>query len=110
MRPESETERRDSPEVQVAKITAKQVIIVTTITAIAGLAGAVLQSLLGRSERGVSQTQYEELQQENKALKQQLEAKQTLQSTPSSGSVPGLSTAERNALYLLTADRVESSF
>ena len=77
---ETTTKQEDTAAVQVAKINARQVIIVAVVTAVSGLVGAFIQGSFSSNKI--------------KGLQQELEG-------------PSASVVERKALYPLTADQIE---
>jgi len=88
--------KRDQPEtrsaIEVARITARQVILVTIITAAAGIVGAIIQGVFTSHKNESLATQLSSSNMKAKGLDQSLKE----------------SEAEREALYRLTANYLES--
>lgn len=89
----------DRPEdrnaIQIARITARQVILVTIITAVSGIAGALIQGMFASGKIESLREKLTSSASKVEGLQKDLEG-------------PGASAVEREALYRLTADYIES--
>jgi hypothetical protein len=94
----------DQPEVKVAWIKLWQVIAATIITVIGGIVGAVLQSSFGKNESSNHVSQIELLKKENEQLNEKLKRNEAAGRERTTAILN-----ERNALYQITADRLQSS-
>lgn len=85
---------KNEAAITVAQINAKQIIIVTVITAISGTLGAVVQGYFGSRQVEGLKTNLVKTSGTIEGLREELEG-------------PGASIVERKALYQLTADVIE---
>jgi len=95
--PEPKPETPDPPDqtaVQVAHINARQIILVTVITAISGVVGAVIQGVFSSQRISGLQASLSQSDEKIGGLQDELNG-------------PAASVAERKALYRLTADFLE---
>jgi hypothetical protein len=92
--PGSSDRSEDRNGIEIARINARQIIIVTIITAVSGLAGALIQGMFAAGKIDSLSDQLRSSTSKVEGLQKDLEG-------------PGASAVEREALYRLTTDYIE---
>lgn len=93
--PATSERSKDRNAIQIARINARQIILVTIITALSGIAGALIQGMFASGKIESLRNQLAGSTSKVEGLQKDLEG-------------PGASAVEREALYRLTADYIES--
>ena len=99
----------EQSSVRIARINAQQVILVTIITAIAGIAGALIQGKVASGKVEGLKKEITSSASENTDLREKVTSSTSkIESLQKDLEGPGASAVERDALYRLTANYIEA--